>query len=246
MPEQSPSSQERGGNRRSSRESGPREIRETNDQKTFLRRVSTRNRRMIPVVLAQYDARPQGRMLFFRDSSATEPSSLSDKGLLPIRIPRDKPALKCGLPLPASCSEQLGNRLLNACSHLSRPGRRKTHRPGRMSFWPSQISCSHRPGLTGTLALLSCPRPKTQEICDWEAYLALSRIHTQVGVLNRLVLNHLGSSTARLWRYGVSKSFRANAKQKRDRGCNYQPLPRPQLNSQPQGAIKGLSSYACY
>ena len=28
-------------------------------------------------------------------------------------------------------------------------------------------------------------------------YLALSRIHTQVGVLNRLVLNRLGGSTAR-------------------------------------------------
>ena len=28
-------------------------------------------------------------------------------------------------------------------------------------------------------------------------YLALSRIQTQGGVLNRLVLNHLGSSTAR-------------------------------------------------
>ena len=34
-------------------------------------------------------------------------------------------------------------------------------------------------------------------------YLALSRIHTQVGVLNRLVLNNLGSSTARFWCYTV-------------------------------------------
>ena len=34
--------------------------------------------------------------------------------------------------------------------------------------------------------------------CDWEAYLALSCIHTQVGLLNHLALNHLGSSTARL------------------------------------------------
>ena len=34
-------------------------------------------------------------------------------------------------------------------------------------------------------------------------YLALSRIHTQVGVLNRLALNNLGSSTARLWSYSV-------------------------------------------
>ena len=32
-------------------------------------------------------------------------------------------------------------------------------------------------------------------------YLALSRILAQVGVLNRLVLNHIGRSTARLWCY---------------------------------------------
>ena len=34
-------------------------------------------------------------------------------------------------------------------------------------------------------------------------YLALARIPTQVGVLNRLILNDLGSSTARLWCYSV-------------------------------------------
>ena len=34
-------------------------------------------------------------------------------------------------------------------------------------------------------------------------HLALSRIHVQVGVLNRLVLNRLGGSTARQWRYSV-------------------------------------------
>ena len=34
-------------------------------------------------------------------------------------------------------------------------------------------------------------------------YLALSRIHAQVGVPNRLVLNRLGGSTARCWRYSV-------------------------------------------
>ena len=32
-------------------------------------------------------------------------------------------------------------------------------------------------------------------------YLALSRMHAQVGVLNRLVLNRLGGSNARYWRY---------------------------------------------
>ena len=35
------------------------------------------------------------------------------------------------------------------------------------------------------------------------SYLALSCIQTEVGVLNRLVLNHLRSSAARLWRYSV-------------------------------------------
>ena len=34
-------------------------------------------------------------------------------------------------------------------------------------------------------------------------YLALSRIHTQIGILNRLVLNRLKGSTARLWCYNV-------------------------------------------
>ena len=33
--------------------------------------------------------------------------------------------------------------------------------------------------------------------------LALSRIHTQLGVLNRLIHNHLGSSIARLWGFSV-------------------------------------------
>ena len=34
-------------------------------------------------------------------------------------------------------------------------------------------------------------------------YLALSRIRAQVGVLNGIVLNHLGSSTVLLWCYSV-------------------------------------------
>ena len=45
--------------------------------------------------------------------------------------------------------------------------------------------------------------PSTIETANGRSYLALSRIHTQVGLLNRLALNHLGSSTARLWCYGV-------------------------------------------
>ena len=46
-------------------------------------------------------------------------------------------------------------------------------------------------------------------------YLALSRIHTQAGILNRLVLSHLESSTARLWCYTiVTKTLRKQAQNK--------------------------------
>ena len=69
-------------------------------------------------------------------------------------------------------------------------------------------------------------------------YLALSRIHAQVGVLNRLVLNRLGGSTARSWCYSAQNPFKTSAKPKRDRGRDSQPRPRPRLNSQPQGATK--------
>ena len=72
-------------------------------------------------------------------------------------------------------------------------------------------------------------------------YLALSRIHAQVGVLNRLVLNRLGGSTARLWCYSVKNPSKTSAKQKRDRGRDSQPRPRPRWNSQPQGATKSVS-----
>ena len=71
-------------------------------------------------------------------------------------------------------------------------------------------------------------------------YLALSRFRAQLGVLNRLVLNHLGGSTARWWRYSVSNPLRTSAKEKRDRGHDSQPRPRPRLNSQPQGATKDI------
>ena len=75
-------------------------------------------------------------------------------------------------------------------------------------------------------------------------YLALSRFHAQLGVLNRPVLNRLGGSTARWWRYSVSNPFKTSAKQKRDRGRDSQPRPRPRLNSQPQGATKVVISRA--
>ena len=47
----------------------------------------------------------------------------------------------------------------------------------------------------------------------WRPYLPLSRIHPQVGVPNRLVVNHLGSSAARLWCY----SFKDPLTQRRNR-----------------------------
>ena len=52
------------------------------------------DRGMIPVVLEQY-ALPQGRMPSSKGSFITVPSSLSDKDLLPTRMPRDKAPLAC-------------------------------------------------------------------------------------------------------------------------------------------------------
>ena len=58
--------------------------------------------------------------------------------------------------------------------------------------------------LNAILSLLHPPRPLQEPLCDrdcdWKAlFRPISHIHTQVGVVNRLVLNHLGRSTARLW-----------------------------------------------
>ena len=58
--------------------------------------------------------------------------------------------------------------------------------------------------LNAILSLLHPPRPLQEPLCDrdcdWKALCRpISHIHTQVGVVNRLVLNHLGSSTARFW-----------------------------------------------
>ena len=66
--------------------------------------------------------------------------------------------------------------------------------------------------------------------------------HVQAGILNRLVLNRLGRSTARCWRYSAVDPFETSAKQKRDRGCDSQPRPRQRLNSQPQGATKSRAT----
>ena len=54
--------------------------------------------------------------------------------------------------------------------------------------------------LNATLSLL---HPSAIGSVIGKRYLTLSRIHTQVGVHNRLILNHLTSSTPRLWRYSV-------------------------------------------
>ena len=62
-----------------------------------------------------------------------------------------------------------------------------------------------------------CDREYDRE-CDWD----------------RLVLNHLRSSTARLWCYSVENPCTTSAKQKRDRGRDSQPRPRPRLCSQRQ------------
>ena len=112
--------------------------------------------------LEQFDqgmihALPQGHMLFFNDSSTTEPSSLSDKGLLPTQMPKDKLARNCGPLFPAFCSEQPGNLSLNACPRRSRPGHRSPPRLGRTPTWHGQIFFPPRPGLRGTLSPLSCP-----------------------------------------------------------------------------------------
>ena len=101
---------------------------------------------------------------------------------------------------------------------------------------------------TGWMLYYLCFSPSTaigpplrQGVRLGSPYLALSRIQTQVGVLNRLVPNRLAGSTARWWCYSVYNPLKTSAKQKRDRGRDSQPRPRPRLNSQPQGATKVAS-----
>ena len=60
--------------------------------------------------------------------------------------------------------------------------------------------------------------------------LALSRIHMQVGVLNPLDVNCVGSSTS----YTVRHPRKTRTRQKRDRARDCWPPPRPRLNSQPR------------
>ena len=83
--------------------------------------------------------------------------------------------------------------------------------------------------------------PLCDRECDWEAPISrpISHPNTVVGVLNRLVLNPLGGSTARDSGALVCQNpFKTSAKRKRDRGRDSQPRPRPRLKSQPQGATK--------
>ena len=76
--------------------------------------------------------------------------------------------------------------------------------------------------------------------CDCEALSRSISHHT--GVLNHLVLNHLGSSTAHLC---FCVPFKVDAKEKCDRGRDSQLHPRPPLNSQPHGGHKATLSGYC-
>ena len=70
-------------------------------------------------------------------------------------------------------------------------------------------------------------------------YLALTRIHTQASVLNRLILKPLrGLNRAILVVLLCLQPLKKSAKQKRDRGRDSQLRPSPRWNSQPQGATK--------
>ena len=79
---------------------------------------------------------------------------------------------------------------------------------------------------TAVAAILRCEleaaRYRTPSAIE-RHYLALSRIRTQVGVLNCLILSHLGSST---------KPFKSSGKQESDRGRDSRLHLRPRLNSQ--------------
>ena len=70
-----------------------------------------------------------------------------------------------------------------------------------------------------------------------------------IGVLNRLVLNRLGSSSMRLWCYSVKNPCKISSKQKRDRDSNSQPRPRPRFNSHRAGfkgvTERGVFAFAC-
>ena len=66
-------------------------------------------------------------------------------------------------------------------------------------------------------------------------YLALSRIHAQVGVLNRLVLNRLGAQPRDSGAIVAKTPFKTSAKQKCDRGRDSQPRSQPRLNCMEQG-----------
>ena len=96
-------------------------------------------------------------------------------------------------------------------------------------------ACFHLSGalnrLNAILSLLhprDCYRtPSSIESAIVRPYLALLRIRMQLEVLNRLVLNCLGGSTARQWCYSVRTLFKNKSKKSRDRGRDCRPPPRP-------------------
>ena len=69
-------------------------------------------------------------------------------------------------------------------------------------------------------------------------YLALSRIQAQAGALNRLVLDHLGSSTARLWCYSVSNPLKPAWNKNAIGAAILNRVLDRDWNFQPQGATK--------
>ena len=81
----------------------------------------------------------------------------------------------------------------------------------------------------------------------------MSHPNTQVGVLNRLVLNRLGAQPRDSGAIVSKSPLKTSAERKHDRSpilnrvldrdCNSQPRPRPRLNSQLQGATKPVVTH---
>ena len=61
---------------------------------------------------------------------------------------------------------------------------------------------------------------------------------TQVGVLNRLVVNRLGAQPRDRGAIVCKNLFNISVKQNYGRGRDSQPCPRPRLSSQPQGLLR--------
>ena len=71
--------------------------------------LSQLDKGMVPVVLEQYGRTARRAHAIFQRLIHHHTQLLVRQGLLPTSMPSDKLAVKCGIPLPASCSEQRGN-----------------------------------------------------------------------------------------------------------------------------------------